>query len=652
MSGLITLAEQLDRSLRAIGWTFDDEDERRDRSKGGGSARPDPSSGGRGVRSSNPSMRPAPLVHPGMSSGAAGSHKPQAAVIKIASFAAGPRRIGALTDYLSRDGALAVETESGSALLGQQAINAEMAGWAPLFADLAPSKDVASLTLHGLEGSKAEITQALSQAVEGRRFAWQRKVNGEMPDDVVIRMIVVLAAKDRRRLDLSSAGRKALALRLSEVAGATVTVDQVSTGHGKDGLGYRLSRLVGRGPIELSDGRSLTTREEAGALTREWAPALNSRRIRDTMHLIVSAKAGTDADAFRATARDFLGETFAGHRYLFAIHRDRDHLHAHAVVTMRNTFGDKLDPKITDFSRWREAYAEMAHAHGIDMVATRRLERAAAPPYRLKDLNLIAAAERLGEQAPPHVRQRVTAKQTDAIHVPTRAEGRQAVARARLTAVATDDLDRLAIADIAANFLADLTTLWSRPREKETKAMAPRPLEDLQSDLQAMNATATRIALLLPAASRSQFHALAGPILQSAAAVVDEVAAASRVNAVVDTVRTAARQEEREARDAERAAHLARRAADPSRRDDPPGSSDRLASEDIARRAEDQARRERTDARQAADVLRQAETLEETKPASRLSSRQGSRAEAQKDLKSRESVAQQRNQERGIEDEL
>jgi type IV secretory pathway VirD2 relaxase len=86
-------------------------------------------------------------------------------------------------------------------------------------------------------------------------------------------------------------------------------------------------------------------------VTREWTPALNARRIRDTIHLVLSAKAGTDLEAFRSTAREFLGATFAGHRYVFAIHEDRDHLHAHAVITMRDAFGDKLDPKIADFAR-------------------------------------------------------------------------------------------------------------------------------------------------------------------------------------------------------------------------------------------------------------------------------------------------------------
>ncbi len=39
------------------------------------------------------------------------------------------------------------------------------------------------------------------------------------------------------------------------------------------------------------------------------------------MHLIMSARAGTDVDAFREAARDFLAEQFSrGHRYAFALH--------------------------------------------------------------------------------------------------------------------------------------------------------------------------------------------------------------------------------------------------------------------------------------------------------------------------------------------
>ncbi len=165
----------------------------------------------------------------------------------------------------------------------------------------------------------------------------------------MITAVAVLAAPDRRRLDVSAAGCKTIAASLQAQhpeKDSAVHVELGSTGHGKDGLGYRLARLVAQGPVHLHDGSTVTTPAQASAVARAWAPSLNSRRIRDTMHLVMSAKAGTDVESFRATARAFLGETFEGHRYLFALHQDRDHVHAHAVITMRAESGQKLDPKI------------------------------------------------------------------------------------------------------------------------------------------------------------------------------------------------------------------------------------------------------------------------------------------------------------------
>jgi hypothetical protein len=573
-------------------------------------------------------------------------------VVKIASFAAGGKRVGALGDYLSRDGSLAVETHAGAKLLGREAIAAEVAQWVPLFADRAPSKDVASLRIAGLAGTDKTVTDHLAQVFQRRRFAWQRD-----EDDETLRVVVVLAAKDRRRLDVSAAGRRALKARLSEAAGdesAPVSIDLVSTGHGKDGLGYRLARLVSPGPAHLSDGRTIATSAEASAVTREWTPALNARRIRDTMHLVLSAKAGTDLEAFRSTAREFLGATFAGHRYFYAIHEDRDHLHAHAVITMRDAFGDKLDPKIADFARWREAYAAEARAHGIAMVATRRLERAAAPAYRLRDLNLIAEAKRRGEPLPEKALPRVTAKRSDAIHVPTRPEGLRAVAQARASAKDASAADRLAMADTAGSFLAALKAIWGAPAAQETDAMATRPLDEMQADLKSMNATATRIALLLPAASRPQFHALANPILEQAAAVVDQVAATSGVSTVAAAT-TLARQEEREARDARQVADSAGRAAEPLRRNEGPGAGERLEAEALAIAAERNAQRERQEALVAADLARRIETAPAGDPSSSESAKSNAARLLQEQhakLVRQKDEAARREQGRGVEDEL
>jgi hypothetical protein len=40
------------------------------------------------------------------------------------------------------------------------------------------------------------------------------------------------------------------------------------------------------------------------------------------MHLVMSARSGTNAIAFRNTAREVLASEFAGHEYFFAVHSD------------------------------------------------------------------------------------------------------------------------------------------------------------------------------------------------------------------------------------------------------------------------------------------------------------------------------------------
>ena len=518
-------------------------------------------------------------------------------MIKVASYAAGRRRVGALTDYLSRDGTLQVENQSGQKLTGRSVLDAELVTWENAFENRAPSKDVASLVIGVGATSDEQLAESLKQVFSGRRFAWQR-----MEDEASsVRVVVILAGQDRRRLDVSASGLTKMTEALTNVWGAdadNVTASLASTGHGKDGLGYRLARLAGKGAFETSEGQTIQTPAEASALARDWSKGLNSRRVRDTMHLVMSAKAGTELGAFEKSTRAFLAERFEGHRYLFALHQDRQHIHAHAVITMRRDDGIKLDPKIKDFADWREAFAEQARGHGIDMVATRRLERAAAPAYKLKDVQLVEAAARDGVTPPQKAKLRVEAKQYDAIHVPSRAEGKAAVAMARArSATSTNivDRERLAIAHVTAKFLDQLQALWGGDNAKEAN-MAQRPVDELQSDLKQMNAAATRIALLLPASSRPQFHALANPILENAASVVDQAMSVAAVDGLSSQANDVARQERREATEARQLADLASRAAEPLRRNEVPGSTERVEIEAIARSAERIAAREQQEA--------------------------------------------------------
>ncbi|RWX59522.1 conjugal transfer protein TraA, partial [Mesorhizobium sp. M4B.F.Ca.ET.089.01.1.1] len=131
----------------------------------------------------------------------------------------------------------------------------------------------------------------------------------------------------------------------------------------------------------------------ADLVQKEWRGDLHSRKGRDVMHLIMSARAGTNVEAFENAARDFLAEQFAGHRYVFAMHDPandpkeereggkRPHVHAHAIITMRSESGDRIETTPQVFREWRATMAQMARAQGIAMEMTDRREFASPPAF-------------------------------------------------------------------------------------------------------------------------------------------------------------------------------------------------------------------------------------------------------------------------------
>ena len=171
----------------------------------------------------------------------------------------------------------------------------------------------------------------------------------------------------------------------------------------------RVRDLVERFDGEVRDetGRLIRTPEDAGDLVqKDWRQEMHSRKGRDVMHLIVSARAGTDLAAFQDAVRDFLGEQFAGHRYVFAVHDPSDdpkemaeggkrpHIHAHAIVTMRSETGERIVTSPQVFREWRALMAEKAREHGIDMELTDRRDQASPPAYTRNQVRPVGYAGR------------------------------------------------------------------------------------------------------------------------------------------------------------------------------------------------------------------------------------------------------------------
>lgn len=166
--------------------------------------------------------------------------------------------------------------------------------------------------------------------------------------------------------------------------------------------------------LETSDGRALTTRTEIDAEIRSWglaggdenrstawkAASPDERRRMDqqwreaspewrkanpkadpyrsvqTVHIIVSVPQGT-RDQMAETARVAAAEVFAGHKYVFAIHTDHGRgPHAHIIVAARNhDTGYQLPLKKTDLEVMRHRFAEAARDAGLDVTASRRVDR-------------------------------------------------------------------------------------------------------------------------------------------------------------------------------------------------------------------------------------------------------------------------------------
>lgn len=327
----------------------------------------------------------------------------QPAVVKLASYGGGARA-AAMMGYTSRGGELAVENGRGERVLGKDALAGQRTEWEHLFDNRAASRDlgVFQVTIDGASFGSAvdrdeQVREILRAGFDDRRFVYA--VRERSADELEVNGVVLLRDRSGERLTGDSKAAEIVQQRYDESdAGQDAAARFRFHGYG-NGVEWgtaRVRELVARAEGEVRDDtdRVIVGSEQAGDLVqKEWRKELHSRKGRDVMHLIVSARAGTDASAFEAAVREFLGEQFVGHRYVFAIHDPsldpkemgdggkRPHIHAHAIVTMRSETGGRVETSPRVFREWRSLMAEKAREQGIDMELTDRRELASAPAY-------------------------------------------------------------------------------------------------------------------------------------------------------------------------------------------------------------------------------------------------------------------------------
>lgn len=434
----------------------------------------------------------------------------QPAVVKMASYGGGAR-VGAMLNYVSRSGELKVENENGKILQSRDDLAQVRGDWNHLFQNRAESRDIGSFTVKiaasGLTTDDAlheRVRSTLSSGFGDRRYAYA--VETHAGDSVTVQGLVVLRSGQGERLTGDAKAAGIIQGRYDESAAASDASATFSFHGYGNGVEFGVSRLR-----ELTD-RYQDVRDDAGRLVKdektagdlvqkEWRGELHSRKSRDVMHVIMSARAGTDVAAFEGAVRDFMSHQFAGHRYVFAMHDPasdpkeageggkRPHVHAHAIIAMKSDAGDRIETTPAVFREWRSVMAEKAREHGIEMEMTDRREFASPPAFtrtQVRPVSRDGRTEHVGTSEPAQKRydakrsgRRMLAKSDKSLSYIIKAQetwrkvavasgDRQIVAFATqhreyletgLSAATEEASARVIHADFGSNFRANLVTL-------------------------------------------------------------------------------------------------------------------------------------------------------------------------------------------------
>lgn len=589
------------------------------------------------------------------------------AVLKVVSYAHGVTRATSTAQYVQRDG-VQLETYDGRLLADHEAVAAEMKEWEQDFENRRESQDVVTmrLSLTGVPADEQEaaLEQAVKAGFDGHRHAWRIEANDK--GELTARVVVVLAGHDpsshnehgnreRERFKVleTKTGPKlverydtSIKQRIGAATGieaGSISLAVGKPGHGTEAAAYRVGQLIEAGGARADTGERLGQAGQERTVARDWKGHLNSFQPRDTMHLVLSAKAGVNEEAFSRAVRGFLHEQFGDHKFAFGVHTDKaesaSHIHAHAIIAVRSEEGQKLRTGPAILNAWREAYAAQAQAQGLKIVATRAMEQASSQSYGSKDRAIVQAADspRAGREERDrayarenanlveNARKRIETARTNPAKQPV-TERQRLVVNASLSTwqqqlradptnnVAQENVFRLSIATYAGATIHRL----DESRKGQTVAGTAAEMKDALRDI---NTEAVKHAATLSGDDKTAFMAQASKAMLQMAATVElkraEEAGVTRLNPdslravagsatskIIEQADRNAQAEAREAQSAERLAQDAERAARGTGGGeiDPTRLVETEAARVVAAQAQVVASRERAEASEAADA--------------------------------------------------
>lgn len=592
----------------------------------------------------------------------------QPAVLKVISYGHGAARATAIGQYIQRD-EVALETHEGKILATHEAVAAEMKEWAKGFDKRKESDDVATFKLSVKGEGEERLVTAVEAAFAGHRHAYRidmgedgscsarvvaamagrSTVRGENGDEAVKERFYIAARRGAGgRMDVSGPTRSKIGERIASALGVeaeAVSIEpQGEPSHGKAGVVFQLSRLTHDGSARSADGGVIASEQQVRQAAQAWNRSLNSFSPRDTMHMILSSKAGADKEALVRAARGFLHSQFPDHRFAFALHDDKEadgHMHVHAIVAVKGEDGERLRTGPAVLRSWRQSYAEHAQAQGLKIVSTPATYRASSQSYGPRDKAIVEAAERprAGREARdrayaqmnPHVvenaRERIQRARQNPILIPETGrrlaavnaaleDWRAAAAGAPGNRTAVQYVERLSIAALSGSVLARLDDY------RKGTAMAEASAAEMRENLKGINEAVQVTSGVLTGATKAEFLRRSAEAMEmlavrtdlkakqeTGATHVSEDEARAMIGPRADELIARAREiQAAEEGEAQRAEQIRDRAIEREARSDAgasPSSLEQVAEDRaLVRQAETIAARERQEAQAATEAAR------------------------------------------------
>jgi hypothetical protein len=458
-----------------------DEDERRRRGGGGGGS-PDTTSVAKTTR--GPSHAQAIAARAGIAAGA------QPAVFKVISTAGTKGAAGALLEYLGtrpdEDGKkhdIEVFTSSGLSVETREQRRALLEEWQEDFREPFQNTNFieVDVELSGDPG-RDDLHDALNAAFGSKPFVYAR-AGSTVEVYAYTDMKAAALAKALQKLDHEN-GRGGVLQRADDgitarlkdagVAGKAEIKAAVSTERGGQ---YFLQKFIrANAGVIKSDGDAVPAGQRAdkaaAALYASWKADFKTVEPRNVYHVVFSARAGTDARALLHAAENVLAERIPDHKWAIAHHPETGHVHVHAMILARSETGQQLHFSKADLYDWRAAYAEKAREEGIAMVATSRMDFAAARPFNMRQAGAYERSKLdTRYSVSPTIASRVEAKRQAVFEAKTIAAYGPAISRGwQLTAAMTREAMPGSQADAGAAAFSAAIAEFAAVRRSEVRA--------------------------------------------------------------------------------------------------------------------------------------------------------------------------------------